>query len=89
MKKKLKYLTKKSESREQLATTSNKNKEENLRQSIAEIKDAINKLVRENEEIEQTMALKDRVKAIFKKYGFTVLAVTSAVGLVIGVIVAN
>ena len=68
MKKKLKYLTKKkSESRELLATTSNKNKEENLRQSIAEIKDAINKLVRENEEIEQTMALKDRVKAIFQK----------------------
>ena len=35
------------------------------------------------------MTLRDRVKAIFKKYGFTVLAVASAVGVVIGVIVAN
>ena len=30
-----------------------------------------------------------RVKAIFKKYGFTVFAVVSAVGVVIGVIVSN
>ena len=35
------------------------------------------------------MELRDRVKAIFKKYGFTLLAVASAVGVVIGVIVAN
>ena len=35
------------------------------------------------------MALRDRIKAIFKKYGFTVFAVVSAVGVVIGVIVAN
>ena len=35
------------------------------------------------------MTLRDRVKAIFKKYGFTVLAVASAVGVIIGVIVAN
>ena len=42
-----------------------------------------------NEEIEQRMTLRDRVKAIFKKDGFTVLAVASAIGLIIGVIVAN
>ena len=35
------------------------------------------------------MTVRDRVKAIFKKYGFTVLSVASAVGVVIGVIVAN
>ena len=35
------------------------------------------------------MSLRDRVKMIFKKYGFTVFAVVSAVGLVIGVIVNN
>ena len=35
------------------------------------------------------MSLRDRVKLIFKKYGFTVFAVVSAVGLVIGVIVNN
>ena len=43
----------------------------------------------ENEIIEERMSLRDRVKAIFKKYGFTVFAVVSAVGLVIGVIVSN
>ena len=35
------------------------------------------------------MTLRDRFKAIFKKYGFTVLAIASAVGVVIGIIVAN
>ena len=35
------------------------------------------------------MSLRDRVKLIFKKYGFTVFAVVSAVGLVIGVIASN
>ena len=35
------------------------------------------------------MSLRDRVKLIFKKYGFTIFAVVSAVGLVIGVIVSN
>ena len=35
------------------------------------------------------MSLRDRVKLIFKKYGFTVFAVVLAVGLVIGVIVNN
>ena len=35
------------------------------------------------------MSLRDRVKLIFKKYGFTVFPVVSAVGLVIGVIVSN
>ena len=43
----------------------------------------------ENERIEERMSLRDRVKLIFKKYGFTVFAVVSAVGLVIGVIVSN
>ena len=35
------------------------------------------------------MTLRDRVKTIFRKYGFIVLAVASAVGLVIGIIVTN
>ena len=35
------------------------------------------------------MTLRHRIKAIFKKYGLTVFAVASAVGVVIGVIVAN
>ena len=77
------------ELRKQKATTSDKNQIEEQNQSIGEEQDAINQLERANEKIEQRMELRDRVKAIFKKYGFTVFAVTSAVGVVIGVIVAN
>ena len=49
----------------------------------------ISRLDAEKERIEERMSLRDRVKLIFKKYGFTVFAVVSAVGLVIGVIVNN
>ena len=77
------------ESQDELATTSNEQMRDNLNQTIAENQDSINQLERANEEIEQRMTLRDRVKAIFKKYGFTVFAVASAVGVVIGVIVAN
>ena len=62
---------------------------EGLNQIIDEEQDAINQLEIENEKIEQRMTLRHRVKIIFKKYGFTVFAVASAVGVVIGVIVAN
>ena len=62
---------------------------ERLNQTIAEKQDAINQLEIANKKIEQRVTLRDRVKAIFKKYGFTVFAVASAVGVVIGVIVAN
>ena len=77
------------ELREQRATTSDENQRENLNQTIAEEMDAIAQLERANEKIEERMILRDRVKAIFKTYGFTVFAVASAVGVVIGVIVAN
>ena len=35
------------------------------------------------------MSLRERVKRIFKKYGFTVTAVVLAVGTTIGVIISN
>ena len=54
---------------------------------IEEQQNEISRLEAENEHIEERMSLRDRVKSIFKKYGFTVFAVVSAVGLVIGVIV--
>ena len=38
---------------------------------------------------ERLLSLRDRIKEIFKKHGFTVLAVATAVGTVIGVIVSN
>ena len=56
---------------------------------IEEQQNEISRLEAENEIIEERMSLRDRVKLIFKKYGFTVFAVVSAVGLVIGVIVNN
>ena len=74
---------------DELATTSNEHMRDNLNQTIAENQNSINQLERANEEIEQRMTLRDRVKAIFKKYGFTVLAIPLAVGVAIGVTVAN
>ena len=62
---------------------------ENIDAGIEERRNEISRLEAENEIIEERMSLRDRVKSIFKKYGFTVFAVVSAVGLVIGVIVNN
>ena len=62
---------------------------ETLEREIGEQEEEIANLEGENEEIQERMSLRDRVKAIFKKYGFTVFAVVSAVGVVIGVIVSN
>ena len=62
---------------------------ENIDAGIEEQRNEISRLEAENEIIEERMSLRDRVKSIFKKYGFTVFAVVSAVGLVIGVIVNN
>ena len=61
---------------------------ENIDAGIEEQRNEISRLETEND-IEERMSLRDRVKSIFKKYGFTVFAVVSAVGLVIGVIVNN
>ena len=65
------------------------NQREKIDAGIEEQQNEISRLEAENERIEDRMSLRDRVKAIFKKYGFTVFAVVSAVGLVIGVIVSN
>ena len=56
---------------------------------IEEIQSQNDQLEREIEVIEERMSLKDRVKLIFKKYGFTVFSVVIAVGVVIGVILSN
>ena len=62
---------------------------ENIDRNIEQQREEIENLERENEVIEERLSIRDRVKAIFKKYGFTVFAVLSAVGVVIGVIVSN
>ena len=38
---------------------------------------------------ERLLSLRDRIKEIFKKHGFTVVSVMTAIGVVIGVIVSN
>ena len=63
--------------------------EELAKNRIISNQEQISDLERQNDEIRDKMPLRDRVKAIFKKYGFTVFAVMSAVGVVIGVIVSN
>ena len=62
---------------------------ENIDAGIEEQQNEISRLEAENEIIEERLSLRDRVRSIFKKYGFTVFAVVSAVGLVVGVIVNN
>ena len=62
---------------------------ENIDRDIDQQRDTIDQLERENEVIEERLSLRDRVKAIFKKNGFTAFAVLSAVGAVIGVILSN
>ena len=69
--------------------TASENQREQIDANIEEQQNEISRLEAENEIIEERMSLRDRVKAIFKKYGFTVFAVVSAVGLVIGFIVSN
>lgn len=62
---------------------------ENIDRNISSEREQIDELERENEAIEERMSLRDRVKAIFKKYGLTAFSVLTAVGAVIGVIVSN
>ena len=62
---------------------------ENIIRDMEQQRDERENMEREVEVIEERMPLRDRVKMIFKKYGFTVFAVLSAVGAVIGVIVSN
>ena len=69
--------------------TASENQREQIVANMEEQQNEISRLEAENERIEERMSLRDRVKLIFKKYGFTVFAVVSAVGLVIGVVVSN
>ena len=70
-----------------------RNADENQRQAVThrlqEISAEIERLQRERERILGNLPLKERVKMIFKKYGFTVVSVLTAAGVIIGAIVAN
>ena len=60
--------------------TASENQRVQIDANIEEQQNEISRLEAENEHIEERMSLRDRVKLIFKKYGFTVFAVVSAVG---------
>lgn len=60
---------------------------ERARERITEKREQIDALENEREELEESASPRERVKDIFKKYGFTVAPVLLAVGTVIGVIV--
>ena len=60
---------------------------ERAREKIAKKLEQIDALENERDELEERVSLREKVKNIFKKYGFTVTAVFLAVGTVIGVIV--
>ena len=62
---------------------------EQIRKNRISNEEQISDIESKNEEILKNLPLRERVKYIFKKYGFTVFAVVSAVGVVIGVIVSN
>jgi len=74
-------------SQERLRAIDRENEELNERNS--EINENLEENELERENLEERMSLKDRVKAIFKRHGFTVTAVALAVGTVIGVIVSQ
>ena len=62
---------------------------ERIDERIKVVEDQIEGRNQENEAIEDRLTLRERIKEIFKKHGFTAIAVATAVGTVIGVIVSN
>ena len=77
--------------REDEEIANNENEEpsvrERAREKIAEKLEQIDAIENERDELEERLSLREKVKSIFKKYGFTAAAVVLAVSTVIGVIV--
>ena len=73
---------------EQIHNTVEKERER-LVERGGRVQERINERNQENKAIEERFSLRQRIKAIFKKYGFTVIAVSAAIATVIGVIVSN
>ena len=79
--------------REDEEIANNENEEpsvrERAREKIAEKLEQIDAIENERDELEERVSLREKVKNIFKKYGFTATAVFLAVGTVIGVTVSS
>ena len=56
------------------------------RERITENTERRDQLVKEREQLEEKLPLREKVKRIFKKYGWTLQAVVLAAGLVIGAV---
>ena len=57
--------------------------------AIKRAQEGIDERNQENEAMEEKLSLRQRIKEIFKKHGFTAFAVASSIAVVIGVIVSN
>ena len=62
---------------------------ERIDAAIEREQEGIDERNQENEAMEEKLSLRQRIKEIFKKHGFTAIAVASAIATVIGVIVSN
>ncbi|KAL9953131.1 hypothetical protein ACROYT_G040493 [Oculina patagonica] len=62
---------------------------ERARSKTREDRVMLNQIRRGKDELEEGLSLREKVKRIFKKYGFTVTAVLLAVGTTIGVILSS
>ena len=62
---------------------------ERARDRIIENQEQIDALENEREELEESTSLRERVRNIFKKYGFKVSTIVLAVGTTIGVTVSS
>ena len=73
---------------EQIANTEGEERNRKIEEQNA-LQDEQNALIEQNQAIEEKLSLRQRIKEIFKKHGFTAFAVATAIGTVIGVIVSN
>ena len=81
-------LTKLEQSNERLKSEVDKLREQIKNKTISS-EEQLSVIEGRKDEILKNLPLRERLKYIFKKYGFTVFAVVSAVGVIIGVIVSN
>ena len=81
-------LAKLEQSNERLKSEVDKLREQIRNKTISD-KEQLSVIDGRKDEILKNLPLRERIKYIFKKYGFTVFAVISAVGVIIGVIVSN
>ena len=81
-------LSKLEQSNERLKSENDKLREQIRNKAISNV-EQLSEIQARKDEILKNLPLRERLKYIFKKYGFTVFAVLSAVGAIIGVIVSN